>query len=176
MISFLVAMDKNRVMGIENRLPWRLPADVKFFKEVTMGHPVVMGRKTYDSIGKPLPGRENIILTRNVDYQPEGCKVLHTVEELIQYIKNKNDEVFVIGGAQLFKELFSVADRLYITEIHHEFEGDTFFRNLKNQNGHFHLVKKGSRTRKTLMTISFMYMIANVNKNKPTRFTGWFIF
>ena len=127
MISFLVAMDKNRVMGIDNRLPWRLPADVKFFKEVTMGHPVVMGRKTYDSIGKPLPGRENIILTRNVDYQPEGCKVIHTVEESIEYMKNKNDEVFVIGGAQLFKELFPVADRLYITEIHHEFEGDTFF-------------------------------------------------
>ena len=83
MISFLVAMDKNRVMGIDNRLPWHLPADVKFFKEVTMGHPVVMGRKTYDSIGKPLPGRENIILTRNLDYQPEGCKVIHTVEELI---------------------------------------------------------------------------------------------
>ena len=127
MISFLVAVDKNRVMGIDNRLPWRLPADVKFFKEVTMGHPIVMGRKTYDSIGKPLPGRENIILTRNVDYQPEGCTVIHTVEELIQYMKNKNDEVFVIGGAQLFKEIFPVADRLYITEIHHEFEGDTFF-------------------------------------------------
>ena len=75
MISFLVAMDKNWVMGIDNRLPWRLPADVKFFKEVTMGHPVVMGRKTYDSIGKPLPERENIILTRNVDYQPKAVRL-----------------------------------------------------------------------------------------------------
>jgi dihydrofolate reductase len=127
MISFLVAMDKNRVIGKDNSLPWHLPADLKFFKKVTMGHPIAMGRKTYDSIGKPLPGRENIIVTRNLDYQPEGCTVLHSIEDLIRYIKSKNEEVFVIGGAQLFKETFSVADRLYITEIEYEFTGDTFF-------------------------------------------------
>lgn len=127
MISFIVAMDKNRTIGKDNQLPWYLPADLKFFKKVTMGHPIVMGRKTYESIGKALPGRENIIVTRNVDYQSEDSTVIHSVEELMQYVKGKNEEVFVIGGAQLFKDTFPVADRLYITEIKHEFEGDTFF-------------------------------------------------
>ncbi len=127
MISFVVAMDKNRVIGKDNSIPWHLPEDLKFFKKVTMGHPIVMGRKTYESIGKPLPGRENVIVTRNVDYKAEGCIVLHSIEELKKYIDEKNEEVSIIGGAQLFKETFPIADRLYITEIHREFEGDTFF-------------------------------------------------
>jgi len=127
MISFIVAMDQNRVIGKDNQLPWHLPADLKFFKKVTVGHPIAMGRKTHESIGKPLPGRKNIIVTRNLDYQSEGCTVIHSVEELMQYVKQKDKEVFVIGGAQLFNQLFPVADRLYITEIEFEFEGDTYF-------------------------------------------------
>ncbi len=127
MISFLVAMDQNRVIGKDNALPWHLPDDLKFFKRVTMGHPIVMGRKTYESIGKPLPGRENIIITRNTEYQADGCTILHSVEELQKYLDKKEEEVFIIGGAQLFNDTFPIADRLYITEIHHEFEGDTFF-------------------------------------------------
>ena len=81
MISFVVAMDNNRVIGKNNQLPWHIPADLKFFKRVTMGHPIIMGRKTYESIGKPLPGRENIIVTRNQEYKQEGCEVIHSVEE-----------------------------------------------------------------------------------------------
>lgn len=129
MISFVVAMDQNRVIGKDNDIPWHLPEDLKFFKRVTMGHPIVMGRKTYESIGKPLPGRENIIVTRNKDYEAEGCIILHSIDELKKWIdENKPEEVSIIGGAQLFKDTFPIADRLYITEIHHEVEGgDTFF-------------------------------------------------
>lgn len=128
MISFIVAMDENRVIGKNNQLPWHLPEDLKFFKRVTMGHPIIMGRKTYESIGRPLPGRENIIITRNELYQSDKCTVLYSVDELLQYCRqNTNEEYFVIGGAEIFKQLIAHVDRLYITFIHEQFEGDTFF-------------------------------------------------
>ncbi|PLR98897.1 dihydrofolate reductase [Bacillus sp. T33-2] len=127
MISFIVAMDKNLVIGKENQLPWHLPADLKFFKQVTMGHPIVMGRKTHESIGRPLPGRENIVITRDKDYVAEGCTVIHSVEEITRLDEKKDDEIFVIGGAEIFKLTLPVADRMYITLIEAEFEGDTYF-------------------------------------------------
>lgn len=128
MISLIWAMDENRVIGYHNQLPWRLPEDLKFFKRVTMGHPIAMGRKTYDSIGKPLPGRENIVITRDDNYDPEGCTVMHSIEEMLAYAaENKSEEIFVIGGAEIFKEVLQHADKLYLTMIHHQFEGDTFF-------------------------------------------------
>lgn len=132
MISFIVAMDKNRVIGKDNQLPWHLPADLKYFKKITMGHPIVMGRKTHESIGKPLPGRENIIVTRNNTYTADGCIVIHSMDELLQ-LKERAGEVFVIGGAELFHTLFPYADRLYITQIEHEFEGDTYFPQYKEE-------------------------------------------
>lgn len=124
MISLLWAMDKNRGIGLNNELPWRLPEDLKYFKRVTMGKPIAMGRKTYDSIVRPLPGRENIVITRRQGLTIEGCTVIHDVKELV---KRKEDELFVIGGAEIFKEILPYADRLYITEIYEEFEADTFF-------------------------------------------------
>ncbi|WP_077618507.1 dihydrofolate reductase [Bacillus sinesaloumensis] len=127
MISLLVAMDKNRLIGKDNDLPWRLPADLAYFKRVTMGHPIIMGRKTYDSIGRPLPGRENIIVTRDTSYKMEGCKVIHSIEEIVKMRKESEQELFVIGGAEIFKEILPYSDRLYITEIEEEFEGDTYF-------------------------------------------------
>ncbi|WP_318508653.1 dihydrofolate reductase [Bacillus sp. T3] len=128
MISLIWAMDVNRVIGKDNQLPWHLPEDLKFFKRTTMGHPIAMGRKTHESIGRPLPGRENIIVTRNKDYSSEGCTVLHSVEELIEFSRGlKEQEIFVIGGAEIFKEVFPVADRLYITKIDYSFDGDTYF-------------------------------------------------
>lgn len=131
MISFIVAMDENRVIGKNNQLPWHLPEDLKYFKKVTMGHPIIMGRKTFESIGRPLPGRENIIVTRQTSYKQEGCTVLNSIEELLGYCaQNESEEYFVIGGAEIFKEILSAADRLYITFIHKEFEGDTFFPSL----------------------------------------------
>jgi dihydrofolate reductase len=125
MISFMLAMDENRVIGKDNDLPWRLPADLAYFKRVTMGQPIIMGRKTYDSIGRPLPGRENIVVTRNKDFKAEGITVVHSLQEALEH--TKNTEAFVIGGAQIFKEALPLASRLYITHIYHTFEGDTYF-------------------------------------------------
>jgi len=131
MISLIWAMDKNRVIGHKNQLPWHLPEDLKFFKRTTMGHPIVMGRKTWQSIGRALPGRENIVITRSGDFQCDGCTVKNSLDELIDYSKKKNEEIFVIGGAEIFKSILPDADRLYVTRIDHEFEGDTFFPELK---------------------------------------------
>jgi len=127
MISLIVAMDQNRVIGKNNKLPWHLPADLQYFKKVTMGHPIVMGRKTFESIGRVLPGRENVIVTRNQDFKAEGCVVLHDIAQIKTFADSRDEEVFVIGGAEIFKEILPFTDRLYITEIHETFEGDTFF-------------------------------------------------
>lgn len=127
MISFMVAMAENRVIGKDNTLPWRLPADMAYFKRVTMGHPVIMGRKTFESMGGLLPGRENVIVTRDRNYVQEGAAILHSPEEIAAYAKDAGQEVFVIGGAEIFKETLPYADKMYITQIEHDFEGDTFF-------------------------------------------------
>ncbi|WP_203363807.1 dihydrofolate reductase [Bacillus sp. REN10] len=128
MISFIWAMDQNGVIGKDNQLPWRLPEDLKFFKETTMGHPIVMGRKTFESIGKPLPGRENVILTRDRHYEAEGCTVVYSVEELVQKAEQE-DELFITGGAEIFRLMLPFADRLYVTVIEESFDGDTYFPN-----------------------------------------------
>jgi dihydrofolate reductase len=127
MISFIVAMDENRVIGKDNELPWHLPEDLKFFKRTTMGHPIAMGRKTHESIGRVLPGRENIVITRQLDYKSNNATVFYPMEEFVEYCRKQDDEIFVIGGAEIFKETFAYADRLYITHIYEEFEGDTYF-------------------------------------------------
>ncbi|MEW9669233.1 dihydrofolate reductase [Ammoniphilus sp. 3BR4] len=128
MISVIVAMSRNRVIGKDNKMPWHLPADLAYFKRTTMGHTVLMGRKTFESMGRPLPGRKNVILTRQKDYQPEGCMVLHSIEEALAAFKG--EELFVIGGAEIIKEFLPVVDRLYLTLIDEEFEGDTFLPEL----------------------------------------------
>ncbi|SFC76123.1 dihydrofolate reductase [Bacillus sp. OV322] len=127
MISLMLAMDENRVIGKDNKLPWHLPADLQYFKKMTTGHSVIMGRKTFDSIGRLLPGRKNIILTKNKSFEAEGAEVYHNILELKKMAERENDEVFVIGGAEIFKEMLPISDRLYITHIHHVFEGDVFF-------------------------------------------------
>ena len=127
-LSIIVAIANNRVIGKDNKLPWHLPADLKYFKSVTIGHPIIMGRKTFESIGggKPLPGRTSIIITHQLGYKAEGCVVMHSLQEAINYSK-KDDESFIIGGAEIFKQALEIADKLYLTKIHHEFDGDTFF-------------------------------------------------
>ncbi|MDF2924855.1 MAG: dihydrofolate reductase [Paenibacillaceae bacterium] len=125
MMTFLVAMDSRRGIGYRGKLPWRLPADLKFFKETTTGHAVLMGRKTYESIGRPLPNRTNLVLTRDTTYQAEGVRVLHSLDEAVQAFAG--EELFVIGGAEIFRQLLPAADRLLITRIDHEFAADTFF-------------------------------------------------
>ncbi|MBS4209835.1 dihydrofolate reductase [Bacillus sp. FJAT-50079] len=130
MISFLWAEDRNGLIGKNNDLPWRLPADLKYFKETTMGHPIVMGRKTYESIGRPLPGRTNIILTRDQNYQTEGCLVFYSKEALSEWISTQNTEVFITGGSEIFSLFLEEVDRLYVTKIDEVFEGTTYFPKL----------------------------------------------
>ncbi|MGZ8191727.1 MAG: dihydrofolate reductase [Methylococcaceae bacterium] len=126
-ISLIVAMASNRVIGLNNQMPWHLSADLKKFKKITMGSAILMGRKTFESIGRPLPGRTNIIISRNPTYQQEGCLVFNSVEKALECCCHKEKEIFVIGGSALYEMLLPVADRLYLTEIKQEFYGDTFF-------------------------------------------------
>ena len=125
-ISLIVAMAENRVIGKDNQLPWHLSADLKRFKKITMGHPIVMGRKTYESIGKPLPGRKNIVLSRNPNLADERVEWASSKETALAAAA-ESDETFVIGGSAIYDLFFSDVSQLYITEIHKKFEGDAFF-------------------------------------------------
>ena len=125
-VSLISAMGNGRVIGIENRLPWHLPADMKHFRMLTMGKPVLMGRKTFDSIGKPLPGRTNIVVSQDTDFQPEGVKVARSIAQALS-TDEEVEEIMVIGGASFYAQLLPQAQRLYITQIHHDFSGDAFF-------------------------------------------------
>ena len=127
MISLIVAHDPDRVIGKDNELPWHLPEDLAYFKKMTMGKAMVMGRKTYESIGRPLPGRLSIVVTRDPDYTAEGVVVVNDLDEGIEKAKEYAPEVMIIGGAEIFNLVLDIADRLYITLIQSEFEGDTFF-------------------------------------------------
>ncbi len=125
-LSLIWAMDKNRLIGAENRLPWKLPADMQWFRKQTMGKPVLMGRKTYESIGKPLPGRENLILTRQQGLTIKGCHVVHSVNEARAAVPDA-EEIMVIGGSEIYALLLPDAEKLYCTVIHDLFDGDAWF-------------------------------------------------
>lgn len=125
-ISMIVAMAKDRVIGLDNQMPWHLPADLQYFKQTTLGKPVIMGRKTYDSIGRPLPGRLNIVVSRDPNLQIEGVTCVTTVEQAITAAQGV-EEVMIIGGATIYEYFLPVADRLYLTFIDLETKGDTCF-------------------------------------------------
>jgi dihydrofolate reductase len=125
-ISLLLAMDRNNGIGIDNKLPWRLPADMAYFKRLTEGHTVLMGRRTYESIGRPLPNRRNVVVTRDRSWRAAGCEVVHDLGEALERY-GREDELFVIGGGEVFAAVMPFADKLYITRIEHEFAADTFF-------------------------------------------------
>jgi len=128
MISLLVAMDKNNVIGLNNDLPWHLPRDLKFFKEKTVGKHVIMGSRTYDSIGKPLPNRENTVITKDTDGYPDEVQLVHDMDTLKRWNeKNPDEEFIVIGGGNIFKQILPFSDKMYITLIDEAFEGDTYF-------------------------------------------------
>jgi dihydrofolate reductase len=134
MISIIVAVANNGVIGKNNQLTWHLPADLKRFKQLTMGHAMIMGRKTFDSIGKALPGRTTVIVTRQKDFKKENCLVADSLEKAIELCKNDPDipgEIFIIGGAQIFEKAIPLTDRIYFTQIHHAFDGDVFFPDLE---------------------------------------------
>ncbi len=131
-ISLVVAMSQNRVIGRENQMPWHLPDELKYFKRVTMGKPIIMGRNTFESIGRPLPGRPNIVISRNPDFDADGISVVSSVEdslELAEQLTERDDnaEAMVIGGAQIFQVTLPLADRLYLTQVNAVVDGDVFF-------------------------------------------------
>jgi dihydrofolate reductase len=126
LISLIVAMAQNGVIGRGNALPWRLPEDLKRFKEYTLGKPILMGRKTFESIGRPLPGRANLVLTRDRRWQAEGVTVVHSVEEALQQARDC-EELVAIGGAEIYRLLLPLAHRIYLTHVHADVPGDTFF-------------------------------------------------
>lgn len=125
-LSIIVAIAKNGVIGLNNNLPWHLPEDLKRFRAITTGHHIIMGRKTYESLGRLLPGRTTVIVTRNKNYQVDGALIAHSIEQAISLCPN-DSEVFLIGGAELYQAGLSLADKLYITEVDLDVVGDAFF-------------------------------------------------
>ena len=125
-ISIIVAMDRQGIIGMNYTLPWHLSSDLRNFKKVTMGKPIVMGRKTHTSIGRALPGRENIVLSADPDYRAEGCTVMHSLEEVLACLKER-EEVIFMGGADIYAQVLERTDRIYLTEVHAEVTGDTRF-------------------------------------------------
>ncbi len=127
-VSLIVAMDEGRGIGIDGHLGWHLSADLKRFKSITMGHHLIMGRKTYDSIGRPLPGRTMIVVTRNPEFQAEGCLIAHSLGEALELARQAGEsEVFIIGGGEIFAQALGLAERMYLTQVHATTEADVFF-------------------------------------------------
>lgn len=128
--NLIAAMDNNQVIGKDNDMPWSLPKDLAFFMKTTLGHPVVSGRKNFEAMNGPLKGRRNIVLTRNKDYQCEGAEVVHSKEEVVSMLNSElgsEEDVYIIGGAEIYKMFMDEADKLILTLIDYEFEGDTYF-------------------------------------------------
>lgn len=132
-IILVAAHAQNRVIGKNNELVWRLPKDFKHFKDLTMGHPMIMGRKTFESLGKPLPGRTSIIITRDNQYQQESCVVVHSLQEAIEEAKKIDSEIYIIGGAQVYEQALPFATKMYLTEVKAIPEGDAYFPEFSKQ-------------------------------------------
>lgn len=130
-LSIVVAASENNAIGKNNELLWHLPADLKFFKQLTTGHTIIMGRKTYESIGKPLPNRRSIVISRNKDYKIEGAEVVSSIEEAIELCNNE-EEAFLIGGAEIYKYALHLTNRIYFTKVRGIFDADAFFPELHN--------------------------------------------
>lgn len=125
-LSLIVAMDQNGLIGKGEGLPWHLSSDLKHFKAITMGKPIVMGRKTHETIGRPLPGRENVVVTRDTNYVAEGCTVINSLECIYDRF-GQHDEIMIMGGAELYKQTIDSVTRIYLTEVQAELDGDTWF-------------------------------------------------
>lgn len=125
-ISIIVAIAENNVIGSNNQLIWHIPSDLKRFKSLTMGHHIIMGRKTWESIGRPLPGRQSIVVTRNINFSVDGAKVVHSLSEAIELAKS-DSEIFIVGGGELYRQALPLANKLYLTKVHKVFEGDVLF-------------------------------------------------
>ncbi|RYU77708.1 dihydrofolate reductase [Hymenobacter persicinus] len=130
MIAIVVAVAQNGVIGRDNQLIWHLPADLKHFKQLTTGHPIVMGRRTFEAIGRPLPNRTNIVVTRQADWTAPGCEVAYSVPAALELARSLGEDVFVIGGGEIYRQALAATDTVYLTEVHHDFEGDATFPEL----------------------------------------------
>ena len=131
-ISLIVAMDEKRGIGKAGKLPWRLSSDLKRFRELTMGHHLIVGRKTFESIGKPLPGRQMIVVTRDARFKPEGCLVTGSIHDALNLARDRGEpEVFVIGGAEIYEQTLDLAHRLYLTQVHAAVDADVFFPEIR---------------------------------------------
>lgn len=161
MISLMVAHDPNRVIGKNNELPWHIPADLAYFKKHTIGKGIVMGRNTYESIGRPLPKRRNIVVTRNDEYTAEGVDVVHNVQDAIKLAREAHEEVMIIGGEQIFESILPDADRLYITLVHETFDGDTYFPEYGRE---WKLVSESEQ--QTSNDVTFSYLVYERRKKK----------
>ncbi len=158
-ISIIAAMTKNRVIGKNNQLPWHLPEDLRHFKEITMGHPIIMGRKTFESIGKPLQGRKNIVLTRNEAWSAEGVESYHHLDDVMAALCNE-EEIFIIGGAEIFKTVLPKADKLYLTFIQEDISGDTYFPEL-NLKDDYEIINHSKIHCSATAKLSYCYVLAH---------------
>ena len=149
-ISLIAAMAENRVIGRNNTIPWDLPADRKRFRALTLGHPVIMGRKTFESLAGPLPGRKNIVITRQMDYRAEGCFIAHDLASAVA-MAGEADELFICGGGEIYRQALPIADRIYLTIIHSQFDGDTRFPEIPEQ-----FVEVGRETVEDAVPYSFV--------------------
>ena len=155
-ISFVVAADENNGIGKDNKLLCHLPADMKFFKALTWGHTLIMGRKTFESMSsKALPGRESIIITRQKDFTSDNCLIAHSVEQGLELAK-KDQKIFIIGGADIFKQTISLADNIYLTRIHHQFECDSYFPEISLEEWQLKDEKKSPQDVKNAFSHSFL--------------------
>lgn len=162
-VSLIVAMAKSRVIGINNTLPWHLPPDLKHFKELTMGHHIVMGRKTYESIGKPLPGRTSVVVTRNTGYAVPGVLVVNSLPAAIQACDD-DDEIFVIGGAELYQQAITLADRIYLTEIDADIHGDAHFPEFNRDE--WHEISRDMHSQREPQPLDYNFVIYQRNSRK----------
>jgi dihydrofolate reductase len=158
LISMVVAASTNNVIGKNNQLLWSLPNDMKFFKNTTWAMPVLMGRKTFESLGKPLPGRLNIVITRQKDWKPEGATIVHSLEDAVKAASAADyNEAFIIGGGEIFKESMAIADKIYMTRVDAELEGDAFFPVIDKTQ--WQLVSEDSRTADAKHAYSYHFQL-----------------
>lgn len=130
-INIIVATGENLEIGKNNQLLWHMPADLKFFKQTTSGHTIIMGRKTFDSVGRALPNRRNIVISRNVDLKIDGVEVVNSLEGALKIVENEPHPIFIVGGAEIYKQAIPITDKIYLTTVHQKFDADTFFPELK---------------------------------------------
>jgi len=158
MVSIIAAKSKNNALGKENKLLWHLPIDFKFFKDTTLGHPIIMGRKTFESLPKALPGRTNIIITGDRNYKKEDAMVTHSLEDAIKLGLSENEEVFICGGGQIYEEALdkNLVNKMYITEVDVELNGDTFFPTFDESK--WDLIKKECHTKDERHDFNFCFL------------------